>query len=91
MEYVQSMIEDFRLRILQSPVVAIWIVEELPGEVRCVDDHGARDAFVKSQRRATDAIEGRGRGSEIGAVNCFAGVFGLVSREGRTVVWGIVV
>jgi hypothetical protein len=80
------MIEDSRLRILQSPVVAVWIVEELPGQVRCADDHGARDAFVRSQRRVTDAIGGRGRGSEIGEVNCFAGVFGLVSREGRTVV-----
>jgi len=49
------------------------------------------DAFVRSQRRVTDAVEGRGRGSEIGEVNCFAWVFGLVSREGRTVVWGIVV
>ena len=75
------MIEDFRLRIWQSPVVAVWIVEELPGEVRCADDHGTDDAFVRSQRRVTDAIEGRVHGSEIGEVNCFAGVFGLVFAE----------
>src|SRR5579871_5215817 len=64
MEHVQRMIEDLS-RVLQQPMVAIRVVEQLAGEVGDADDDGAGHPVGWVELNVADAIELRVDGAEV--------------------------